>query len=200
MVILALFFRIGRAMWWWRIRCFGMRWHLVNFSLLTMFWLKPDCCFCQKNNNVVLWAVRDYISSQQLVDFIYEHINTVSTKLFNIICHFEKNVNIILGCLGSFLANTHGKRLQSAGGKPFGIMWECSIDAWLHRPWATSDTITWWSWCSSRSRLLELGTPTAQSNQLEMQGALRPSESPTSNYVSYCCFSSLPIFLSFLGH
>lgn len=90
MVILALFFRIGRAMWWWRIRCFGMRWHLVNFSLLTRFWLKPDCCFCQKNSNVVLWAVRDCISSQQLVDFIYEHINTVSTKLFNIICHFEK--------------------------------------------------------------------------------------------------------------
>ena len=55
---------------------------------------------------------------------------------------------------------------------------ECLIDAWLHRPWAAKDAITWrWSWCSSRSRLLGTRTTVVQNSQLETQNAPRHSES-----------------------
>jgi hypothetical protein len=40
-------------------------------------------------NSSILWVIRDYMSSQQLVDFIREHIDTVSTKQFNTICPLD---------------------------------------------------------------------------------------------------------------
>jgi hypothetical protein len=42
-----------------------------------------------RSNSSILWVIRDCMSSQQLVDFIHEHIDTVSTKQFNTICPFK---------------------------------------------------------------------------------------------------------------
>ena len=57
--------------------------------------------FVRSNSNI-LWVIRDCMSSQQLVDFIREHIDTVSTKQFNTICPF-KNCSTIFGLPWGFL-------------------------------------------------------------------------------------------------
>jgi hypothetical protein len=60
-----------------------------------------------RSNISVLWVIRDCMSSQQLVDFIREHIDTVSTKQFNTICPFENCKHHLRIAFGLPLAISH---------------------------------------------------------------------------------------------
>jgi hypothetical protein len=110
-----LFFSEGGALWWWWLPCFGLWWHLVSSSRLIFSGITWLLFVLEVTAIYTLMTIRDCMSNQQLVDFIREHINTVSTKLY---------LMLIFGCL--VFGYTHGRKqkLQTAGGKPFCSMWK----------------------------------------------------------------------------
>lgn len=91
----------------WLVMAFG-KFLQINISGITQLLLVLEVTTVH-----TLTTIRDCMSNQQLVDFIREHINTVSTKLY---------LMLIFGCLG--FGYTHGKKqkLQNAGGKTFHSM------------------------------------------------------------------------------
>uniref|UniRef100_A0A804Q581 protein-serine/threonine phosphatase n=1 Tax=Zea mays TaxID=4577 RepID=A0A804Q581_MAIZE len=64
---------------------------------------------CDDDEFIVLACdgIWDCMSSQQLVDFIREHIDTVSTKQFNTICPFENCKHHLRITFGLSLAIAH---------------------------------------------------------------------------------------------
>ena len=178
--------------WFWHVMAFGK--FLCSNKFLASTLIIPFV----RSNNHILWAIRDCMSSQQLVDFIREHINTVSTKLFNSISPSEKRKTILV-CLA--LWQYSWKEVTKCRRKAFlQYVNECLIDAWLHQPWAARDVITWpWSWCSSRSWLLSTRTPVVHNNQLETRDAPRPSKSPLIMLTAVVFLHYRSFFLPFHG-
>ena len=138
---------------------------------------------------------RDCMSSQQLVNFIHEHINTVSAWLFSkwlLICHSDK----MMGCLTTttFAWGTIFRRrvyLQ--------YVKECLTDAWLHQQSVERGAITWpWSWCNSKSQSFGTKMPKWHSDPLAAQMRLRfrelifmPLLLPATTSLSFTVVSSL---------